>query len=127
MKRPRIETSIEAYNSLKPETLRDTYQNILNALTVLKEASSEQIATYLNVEHSKIHKRTSEMEREPYKLIFRPGHKVPSKSGRNCYVWQIREVYSKEVAPEKYTSKTVSASDHANNILRGNLVQKNLF
>jgi predicted transcriptional regulator len=79
------QTSKDAYNNLQPEKLREDYQKILKALERLGTASSEQIAAYLTVEHSVVHKRTSELMKMG--LIFRPGHRVPTKRGATAFVW----------------------------------------
>jgi predicted transcriptional regulator len=85
-KRP-PETSIDARNSLRPEDLADIYQKILKGLERLGTASNEQLASYLTIEHSRIWKRVSELNKMG--LIFRPGHKVPTKTGRQSFVWQL--------------------------------------
>lgn len=85
--RPIVETSQEAFKALQPEQLRQTYKDILFALTQLKEGTTEQIADALRVPHAKIHKRVSEMARMG--LIHRPGTKRPLKSGKNGFTWKI--------------------------------------
>src|ERR1700761_3088131 len=87
MKRNNPDTSNEAYRNLKAEDLRSVYQKIIAALEILGTASTEQIANFLTMDHSKIHKRVSEMER--LQIIYRPGHKVPTKSGRTAFVWGL--------------------------------------
>jgi len=61
------------------------YKKIAGALERLGMASTEQIAAYLTVEHGKVHKRTAEMEE--LGIIYRPGHRVPTKSKRTAFVW----------------------------------------
>lgn len=85
MKRNNPSTSTEAYKSLHPDQIREVYKKIISALEVLRQASSEQIAIHLAMEHAKIHKRVSEME--GLQLIYRPGLRVVTKSGRTAYVW----------------------------------------
>jgi len=81
------DTSIEAYRSLQPENIREVYQKIINALSVLKAAHTEDIAAFLKVEHCIIHKRVSEMERKG--ILYKPGAKKKMKSGRRAYVWSL--------------------------------------
>lgn len=87
MKRKNPDTSIDAYHSIRQEDLADIYQKILKGLERLGMASTEQLATYLTIDHSRIWKRVSELNKMG--LIFRPGHKVPTKSGRQSYVWAL--------------------------------------
>jgi DNA-binding Lrp family transcriptional regulator len=61
------------------------YEKIILALERLGSASTEQISDFLTIPHSKVHKRTKEMQ--DMKIIFRPGHRVPTKSGRTAFVW----------------------------------------
>lgn len=84
-KRKNPETSIDAYKSLQPDQLKEIYQKIIEALKVLGTASTEQIADYTTLPHPKIHKRVSEMEK--LEIIYRPGNRVATKSGRTAYVW----------------------------------------
>jgi predicted ArsR family transcriptional regulator len=79
------QTSKDAYASLQLSEVQATYQKIIGALERLGTASTEQIADFLTIDHSKIHKRTKEMQ--DLKMIFRPGHRVPTKSGRTAFVW----------------------------------------
>lgn len=78
-------TSLEAYKVLQPEQLRQTYKDILFALSQLGEATTEQIADALKVKPDKIWRRVSEMLR--MELIYRPGNKRLLKSGKNGYTW----------------------------------------
>jgi predicted transcriptional regulator len=84
-KRNLPQTSKDAYANLKPEQLREVYKKIIEALKILGTASTEQIASYLTMEHAKIHKRVSEMER--MQMIYRPGNRVTTKSGCTAFVW----------------------------------------
>ena len=88
MKRKNPQTSLDAYNSLQPEQVREVYTKIIEALKVLGTASTEQIADYTTLPHAKIHKRVSEMER--LEMIYRPGNRVPTKAGRSAHVWCLR-------------------------------------
>lgn len=86
-KRKHIETSIDAYKALQPEQLRQTYKDILFALSQIGEGTSEQIADALRVPHAKIWKRVSEMAR--MSLIYRPGTKRLMSSGSMGYTWKL--------------------------------------
>jgi predicted transcriptional regulator len=81
-------TSLDAYKSLQPDQVRAIYSKIIDALKVLGMASTEQIALHLTLEHAKVNKRVSEMEK--LEMIYRPGTRVPTKSGRTAYQWCLR-------------------------------------
>lgn len=117
MERQNISTSIEAYHSLKADSIRAIYQKIIDALKVLGMASTEQIAEYIGMEHAKIHKRVSEMER--LEIIWRPGKKVPTKSGRSAYQWTLRnnQPLTDEQEKNQYKNGQTTAHDHAKKII----------
>lgn len=88
-KRKPVETSLEAYRALQPEQLRQTYKDILFALSQLGEATSAEIAKALHVKHEKIWKRPSELSRMG--LIYRPGTKRPMPGGKLGYTWKLTQ------------------------------------
>jgi hypothetical protein len=51
------------------------------------QGSSQQISTYLTIEDDVVRKRLSELKKMG--ILYKPGHKVPTKKGCNAYVWQI--------------------------------------
>jgi|HubBroStandDraft_3_1064219.scaffolds.fasta_scaffold404141_2 hypothetical protein len=114
-------TSKDAYKSLKQEELRAVYIKIKWALERLGTASTEQIADYLTYEHAKIHKRVSEMER--LEIIYRPGHRVPTKSGRTAFVWALCGPGAKTDIENKPLSGK-SVVDYSKTIAQ---IQSNLF
>lgn len=81
------ETSKEAYQQLDPSQLRETYRKILYSLSQLGEATTEESAAFLKMDHSKIWKRYSELANMG--LIYRPGNKKPLRSGRNGFTWRL--------------------------------------
>lgn len=85
MKRKNPETSTEAYKSLDPRELRETYRQILYALDNLGSGTFEDIAAFLKVSPQKIWKRLSELGK--MELIYRPGEKKLLKSGKQGYTW----------------------------------------
>ena len=82
-----IETSQQAYKALQPEVVRSIYVKILIALKRLGSANTEKIAEYIGIDHAKVHKRVAEMER--LEMIWRPGGKVLTKSGRQSFLWTV--------------------------------------
>jgi predicted transcriptional regulator len=120
MKRKNPATSTEAYNNLRPEKLREDYQKILKALERLGEASSEKIAEFLTVEHAVVHKRTSELMKMG--LIYRPGHRVPTKRGATAFVWALCGTGAKTDREKAMPGKAVV--DYQKSIEQ---IQKHLF
>lgn len=114
-KRKNPQTSVDAYKSLQPDQIRAIYQKIVEALKVLGMASTEQIAEYTTIAHPKIHKRVSEMEK--LEMIYRPGTRVKTKSGRTAYQWTLCNNQPKvERKPEKALPGK-SVSDYSKEIL----------
>jgi predicted transcriptional regulator len=93
------ETSKEAYRSLDPNQLNQTYRDILKALKQLTEATYEEIAVHLNENPSKIWKRLSELNKA--ELIYRPGTKRLLKSGRNGFTWKLKTDDNEQDRPFK--------------------------
>lgn len=86
-KRKNPETSNEAYRSLKAVEVRETYKNILFALSIIKEGTFEDISRQMNVAPAVVWKRLSELCNDG--KIYRPGNKRPLKSGRCGYTWML--------------------------------------
>lgn len=114
-KRERIDTSIEAYHSLDVNQLNKTYKTIIETLSKIGEGTFEDIAATAKEDKAKIWKRLSELER--MQVVYRPGEKKVLKSGRNGYVWMIREGYvvKTEVA---YRKEETTAAEHASKIIK---------
>lgn len=104
-KRKQPETSLSAYKSLQPDSIRAIYSKIIEALKVLGMASTEQISEYTTIAHPKIHKRVSEMEK--LEMIYRPGNKVPTKAGRSAFQWTLR---NNQPIVEKKTEKALKGA-----------------
>ena len=117
-------TSIAAYRSLDPNSVQNIKNRIVEAIKINGAMSAEQIANFIGVDHVQVNRRTSELERD--QLIYRPGSKSITKTGRAAFNWQIRgDNQPKTDAEEnKYKGKT-TATDHANNILK--ITQPTLF
>ncbi len=110
-------TSIDAYKSLNPESVREIYMKILNALKVLGSANTEKIADFLGIDHAKVHRRTKEME--GLEMIWRPGAKTLTKSGRQSFLWTIRgDNQPKIETPIAYKKEDKTSTDFANNIIK---------
>ena len=86
-KRKHCDTSSDALASIKSEDMKRLYRRIIEALKVLGQGSSQQISAYLTLEDDVVRKRLSELGRMG--IIYKPGHKVPTKKNRDSYVWQL--------------------------------------
>lgn len=115
-KRKVIETSKAAFQSLDPDQIRDIYQKIMGALKVLGSASTEQIALFLTLEHARVHKRTSEMGK--LEMIYRPGTKVKTKSGRMAYQWAICGQNQPKTTTEKALKGGKTVADFSREIIK---------
>lgn len=87
MKGKQPQTSLEAYHSLDPDNLSNLRDWIVDALKVIKQGTSEEIATHLKLDHGKIWKRISETVKEG--RIVNTGAKKQNKSGRNAFIYSL--------------------------------------
>ncbi len=118
-KRKPVDTSLDAYKALQPEQLRQTYKDILFALSQLGEATSAELAQALRVPHDKVWKRQSELQRMG--LIYRPGNKRPMPGGKLGYTWRLTQPGQQtEQVTEKFP-KGKSSNDYAKQIIQNTL------
>lgn len=109
------ETSLEAYKSLDPARLTDTYKKILLGLFELGSGTFEDIAKKMKVDKSVVWKRLSELERS--NIIYRPGTKKTLKSGRVGFVWMIKSLDGiSSLIEEEKLKATQTIQDHSRNI-----------
>lgn len=121
MKRKNPDTSLEAYAKLKPEQLRAIYRKIIEALKIMGEGSSQQIAAYLTLDDEVVRKRLSELKKMG--ILYKPGHKVQTKKGCDAYVWQLCKAGAKTELQEKLMPGT-TIQDYSKTIQQ---IQNNLF
>ena len=82
------DTSLEAYRMMTGELLSEHHQKIVDALSVLKRATAEEIAAHIGWDdRNRAARRMSELERE--QIVFKPGEKRKTKYGRNSYVYEL--------------------------------------
>lgn len=109
------QTSIDAYRSLDPVKLTDTYKKIIIALVELGSGTFEDIAKKMKVDKSVVWKRLSELERA--NILYRPGTNKTLKSGRSGFVWMILNLESlSSVVEEDKLKSTQTIQDHSRNI-----------
>lgn len=117
-------TSLDAYKSQDPTHISKQYDGIVSALTVLKSASAEQIASYLKMQHVQINRRMSEMER--LQMVWKPGGRVPTVTGRSAFAWQLtseaKPIPTEIVKEPKFRSKSIA--EHSKAIQK---IQKQVF
>lgn len=91
------DTSHEAYKSIKGEILSNHHKQIIDTLAILKKATAEEIAIYLDWDDkNRAARRMSELERE--QIVYKPGEKRKTKYGRNAYVYSL----TNPPAPKEY-------------------------
>lgn len=109
------ETSKEAYQSLDPARLTDTYKKIIIALSELGSGTFEDIAKKMKVDKSVVWKRLSELERA--NILYRPGTKKALKSGRMGFVWMLLSLDGiSSIIEEAKLKSTKTIQDHSRNI-----------
>lgn len=121
------DTSREAFQSLDPSKLRETYKNILLALAELGSGNFEDIAAKMKVDKSTVWKRLSELH--TMGLIYRPGTKKLLKSGRNGYCWALTSIGIPKTDQDMKALKGKSVSDYSKEItnISKQAKQQNLF
>lgn len=127
--RQKIQTSVDAYKSLVPEQLTDTYKGIIAALKTINEGTFEDISAVMKVDKSVVWKRLSELA--SMQIIYRPGNKRMLKSGRNGYTWMLcnPDKTEKDVKfSREAISKTKPIEHYAKNINQiSKTVQTDMF
>lgn len=113
MSRRLPETSLEAYNSLDPSSLREIYQRIIWALSQIGEGTWEDIARCLKERDSKIWRRLNELQKMD--LIYRTENKKVLSSGCKGFTWRLTLKGSPTV------------SDYSRNIQKIKVKQLNLL
>ncbi len=117
-------TSLDAYKSQDESHIRKQYDGIVSALKVLKSASAEQIANHLKMQHVQINRRMSEMER--LQMVWKPGGRVPTVTGRTAFAWQLTSepdpIPTPVIKEPKFRSKSIA--EHSKAIQK---IQKQTF
>lgn len=82
------QTSHDAYEMLDTEHLAEHYKKIILGLIKLKTATYEEIASMITLDKAQVGRRLNELEK--MEIVFKPGAKKPTRSGRPANVYQIR-------------------------------------
>ncbi len=124
-------TSIDAYKSVNGKMLADHYQRILLALNRLKIAIYEEIATECGfTDKNQVSRRLKELE--GMELVYKPGTKKATSTGRMAYQYSIRTADTIVTPAEKhYREGQTTAADYASELIAktkaAQLQQKELF
>lgn len=121
MKRQLPSTSHDAYAQAKP-MISSHHAKILEALKVLGSETAEGIAKYLGMEHSQINRRVSEMER--LQMIYKPGTKKNTKTGRQAFVWcicdkSLPKTDTQAAESNPYRKGQASSTDFSKQLIQG--------
>jgi len=124
-------TSIDAYKSVNGKMLAEHYQRILGALNRLKLAIYEEIAIECGFpDKNQVSRRLKELE--GLELVYKPGTKKATSTGRMAYQYALRSETT--VIPEKeihYREGITTAADFASELIaktkQGKLQQQELF
>lgn len=82
------DTSLAAYKQAEP-MISPHHQKIISALSVLGKAIYEKIAAHLEMDRHQIGRRLSELEGKG--IVYKPGTKAPTKTGRMAYEYCLTE------------------------------------
>jgi len=108
-------TSLQANEKMTTELRQRHWERIKDALLVLKLGTGEQIAEQSGMDYHAVMRRISEMER--LEMVYKPGGKIPTKSGRNAYQYAIRTETTVIPQPEQYKPTDTTAADIACSII----------
>lgn len=130
MERNNPQTSIDAYKSINGKILAEHYQKILSSLKRLNLATYEELATDIGFnDKNQVSRRLKEME--GLELVYKPGTKKNTSSGRGAYQYAIRTTETKVPTLERHDTTETSAADIACSIIaktkQGKLKQQELF
>jgi len=124
------QTSHDANKSATLEMRQRHWDKIKEALSVLNLATGEQIAEQANMDYHAVMRRLSEMER--LEMVYKPGGKIPTKTGRNAYQYAIRTPDTiVPIIENHYREGETTAADYAAELIaktkQQQLIQKDLF
>lgn len=118
-KRRNPDTSTAAYKSVSIEMLNSHHSKIIKALKQLGSGTYEEISSFLQWDDkNRASRRLKELE--GMELVWKPGAKKPTKSGRSAYVYQLRgDTQVKTDAEFNHFKKNEKAStDYAKGLIQ---------
>ena len=82
------DTSHEAFEKVPQEMRSEHYKKIISGLEKLKTATYEELASVLTLDKAQVGRRLCELERMD--LVYKPGIKKATRSGRSAFCYQLR-------------------------------------
>ncbi len=134
MERTNPETSHLAHESVSGKMLQNHWTKILNALSVLKLATYEELADHIGFkDKNQVSRRLKVLEDE--QLVYKPGTKKLTKSNRWAFQYSLSMAnvvpQSFKLPTEKYVKGKQSAADIACSLIaktkQGRQNQMDLF
>lgn len=110
-------TSLEANEKAVPQMREQHHAKIIAALKELKIATYEKIAEHLKMDKHQVGRRTKELEL--LGVIYKPGLKLNTTSGRQAFVYALTST------PVQTPTQIVDTIIH--NATKPDMVQKSLF
>lgn len=108
------ETSHEANRMAVPEMRADHHKKIIDALSKLKAANFEVIASHSRLDKAQVSRRLCELER--LQVVFNTKIKTKTSTGRSAYAYSLQSDISpsdivsatiKNITPKKMSKKKV--------------------
>lgn len=130
MERNNPQTSLDAYKSINGKILAEHYLKIIRSLKRLNLATYEELAHDIGFgDKNQVSRRLKEME--GLELVYKPGTKKNTSSGRGAYQYALRSPETVVPVLEKLTPETITSADYANMLIAqtklGKAFQANLF
>jgi hypothetical protein len=95
------DTSTKAYYSIKNEARENHQSKIIEALKFLGSATYEEISSFLKWDDkNRAARRLAELER--LQIVFKPGEKKKTKSGRDAYVYKLMKATNNYLQPQLF-------------------------
>ena len=108
------DTSLAANKAATVEMRNGHYAKIISALKSLGSGTYEEIANHVGLDRHAVGRRLGEME--GMQLVWKPGAKKNTKSGRQAYVYQLTGS-SQPKTEVAYRKGCVSATTHASKLI----------
>lgn len=110
------DTSHAANVAMTYEMRKQHHGKIILALKEIGSGIYEQIADFIGMDRHQVGRRLSELEREG--IVWKPGLKANTKSGRQAYIYQLTgQSQPKTETEHKYVKGEKTATDYANSII----------
>lgn len=110
------ETSMDAFKKAHPDMLAEHYRKIIDALKILGTCNYEKIAAHATMDRHQVGRRLKELE--GMELIYKPGTKSNTKSGRTAFDYCLTGSGQPKTDNEvRYVKGEKTAADYANDLI----------